>query len=296
MADAWLIVPDFTLILLGVMFHRWAGWGGEFWRGLEKLVYFVLFPALLFSSIARASFDPHAVRFFLVGVSATLCGITLGYAAKPLVHVDRQSFASGVQFAFRLNSFLALAPAARLGGEGGTALLSLLLGLAVPICNLFSVWGLARSRDLRLARELGRNPLILATVGGLLFNCTGWSLPEPVGITLGRLGQASAPLGLIAVGAGLRMIGMREAPGLSAWFIAVKLLLVPAIALSLARVLGLTTLQTQIAVLFAALPSASSSYILATRMGGNGPLVAFIVSTSTLASLLTLPLWLQQAH
>lgn len=292
MHNAWLILPDFLLILLGAGLHRLHDLGNDFWRGLEKVVYFVLFPALLFVSLTRVPFDTGAARFLLVGVATTLCGALLGYLAKPVLKVSQRSFASGVQCAFRFNSFLALAPAAALGGQAGVALVSLLIGAAVPICNLISVWGLARSHQASLLRELVRNPLILATVSGFLFNAAGLALPAPADALLSRLGQAAVPLGLIAVGAGLRLIGAREAPALALWMISVKLLALPACAYWLAQTVQLTALQTQIVVLFAALPSASSSYILATRMGGNGPLVAFMISAATIGSLFTLPFWL----
>jgi malonate transporter len=292
MHHAWLILPEFALILLGVALHRYAGLSAEFWRGLEKLVYFVLFPALLFVAIARVPFNPADTRFLLVGVSATLAGALLGYLGKPVLRAEQRSFASGVQCAFRFNSFLALAPAAALGGQAGVSLVSILIGIAVPLCNVISVWGLARAREARLFSELARNPLILATLSGFAFNACGLTLTVPIDALLGRLGQAAVPLGLIAVGAGLRLFGAREAPALAAWMIAVKLLAVPACAYWLAHGLGLSALQTQIVVLFAALPSASSSYILATRMGGNGPLVAFIISAATVSAMLTLPFWL----
>ncbi|MEO8937633.1 MAG: AEC family transporter, partial [Burkholderiaceae bacterium] len=55
-------------------------------------------------------------------------------------------------------------------------------------------------------------------------------------------------------------------------------------------------LQREIAILFAALPSASSAYILAVRMGGNGAIVAFLISASTIVSVLTLPIWISIAR
>lgn len=296
MQYAWLIVPDFSLILLGALLRHLPMFSREFWAGLEKLVYFALFPALLFVSIARAPLSTGAARFVAVGIACTLSGAALGYLARPLLRADPRSFASAVQCAFRFNSFLALAPAAALGGAAGVGLLSLLIGIAVPICNVLSVWGLARSGGHGVFRELARNPLILATLGGFLFNLSGLMLPDPLSSLLTRLGQASVPLGLIAVGAGLRLIGAREAPLLAAWMVIVKLLALPFATLLLARTVGLTPLQIQIVVLFAALPSASSSYILAVRMGGNGPLVSFIVSLATVGATFSLPLWLAHAQ
>jgi predicted permease len=65
----------------------------------------------------------------------------------------------------------------------------------------------------------------------------------------------------------------------------------PLVALVVGAQVGLTGLNYQIVVLFAALPTASSAYILAMRMGGDGKSVAWLISATTLGSMLTLPLW-----
>jgi predicted permease len=94
------------------------------------------------------------------------------------------------------------------------------------------------------------------------------------------------------VGAGLKLKGLSEARGISSYFIAVKLIVLPAIALGLATWFELPPLQMQMAVMFCALPTASSAYVLAARMGGNAPLVAFLISAGTMLSIVTLPMWL----
>jgi predicted permease len=288
-----ILLPDFILILTGFVLMRVTNWGQSFWAGLEKLVYFVLFPALLFVSTARTPLDFQATGTLLqVALLAVVCGIALGWLAKPLFRPGPMIFESGVQTAFRFNSYIALAVAFRLGGEQGTSLMALIIGFAVPLCNMAAVHALAHRKSSSLIRELAKNPLLLATAGGTLFNLAGGSLPEVLAMTLSRMGGASIALGLLMVGAGLRLNGLAEARGISAYFIAIKLIALPAIALALGRWLALPPLQLQIAVMFCALPTASSAYVLAARMGGNGPLVAFLISAGTLLSIVTLPLWL----
>ena len=292
MSIATILLPDFALILLGFILVRATNWGSAFWSGAEKLVYYVLFPALLFAATARAPLNFAATGGLLQTAMLTVvCGIALGWLAKPLFQPGPMIFESGVQTAFRFNSYIALAAAQRLAGEEGTALMALIIGFAVPTCNMAAVHALAH-RNGGLLRELARNPLLVATAGGLAFNLTGLQLPEVLGATLGRLGNAAIALGLIMVGAGLRWSGLHESKGIAAYFTAVKLLALPAIALAVGRYLQLPLLQLQIAVLFGALPTASSAYVLAARMGGNGPLVAFLISAGTVLSILTLPLWL----
>jgi malonate transporter and related proteins len=292
MSIASILLPDFMLILFGFVIIRITNWGNEFWIGMEKLVYYVLFPALLFYSTARTPLDFATTgKLLQVAIAACCTGILLGWLAKPLFRPGTMIFESGVQTAFRFNSYLALAAANRLGGDQGTSMMALIIGFAVPLCNMAAVHALVH-RGGGLLRELAKNPLLLATAGGVLFNLLGLRLPDIAGAFLSRLGNASIALGLIMVGAGIKLSGLHNAKGIAAYFIAVKLLAVPACAYVLGRLLELPPLQLQIAVMFGALPTASSAYVLATRMGGNGPLVAFLISAGTLISLFTLPIWL----
>ena len=292
MSVALLLLPDFALIFLGALLKRYARFEIAFWSGLERMVYFVLFPALLFNTTASARFDFSATTGLLTASLAALAvGIALGFLARPLFAPDPVLFASGVQCAFRFNSYIGLALAGRLAGNEGIALMAILIGIGVPIANAAAVYALARHQNARVAAEMMRNPLIVATVGGLACNLAGIVLPDFLAATLTRLGSASIALGLIAVGAGLQLKGaIAERPTL-AWWLAVKLIATPLVAYSIARALELPPLQRQIAVVFAALPTASSAYILAVRMGGNGPIVAFLISAGTVLSVVTLPGW-----
>ena len=292
MSIASVLLPDFSLILIGFIIFRVTKWNAEVWTSLEKLVYYVLFPALLFYSTSRSPLDFSVTGQLLqVGIGACVSGMLLGWLAKPLFKPGPMIFESGVQTAFRFNSYLALAVASRLAGEQGTSLMALLMGFCVPLCNMAAVHALMQ-RGGNLLKELIKNPLLMATASGVLFNLSGLQMPEIPAAILSRLGNASIALGLILVGAGLRLSGLHKAKGIAAYFIAVKLFAVPACAFFLGRLLDLPPLQFKIAVAFAALPTASGAYVLATRMGGNGPLVAFLISAGTLLSLATLPIWL----
>lgn len=296
MSIASLLLPDFSLILLGVLLMRITRWGDQFWAGLEKMVYYVLFPALLFYSTSRTPLDFSVTgRLIQAALLLVLGGIAMGWLARPLFRVGPMSFESALQTAFRFNSYMALAIAYRLGGENGTSMMALIIGFAVPLCNMAAVHALVHKSG-GLARELAKNPLLLATASGVLFNLSGLPMPEVAGVLLSRMGNASIALGLILVGAGLRLSGLSEGKAMSAYFIAVKLLAMPALALLLGRLFGLPWLQLQILVMFGALPTASSAYVLAARLGGNAPLVAFIISAGTLVSIATLPLWLHLAR
>ncbi len=219
-------------------------------------------------------------------------GIALGYAAKYLVHAPSRVYAATFQTAFRFNSYVGLAIAGGLHGQAGLAAIGILIGFMVPIANVASVLMLARHSESHWLREIVLNPLIIATAGGIGFSLAGIALPALLGTTLGLLAQASLPLGLVAVGAGLRIRGLHSHPGTLWYGVAVKLLVLPAIAWGLAAAFGLSGVYFHTAVLLAALPVSTVAYVLAKRMGGDGDTIAAQVMLSTLLSALTLPLWL----
>lgn len=292
MSTALLLFPDFALILLGAAIRRWMHLGDHFWNGVEKLVYFILFPALLINAIIKTRLDlGAAMPLLLTAFAAMLGGMALGIVPKLFSRLPALTYASLFQCGYRFNSYIALAVAGMLYGSPGIATMGLIVGAAVPVANLVSVWMLARHGEVGLWREVVRNPLIWGTVTGFLLNLLGFVPPAPLQAFLGRLADASIALGLITVGAALRLDSMPGVRGYSLWLLGVKLLALPLIALTVGAQLGLSGLNYQVVVLFAALPTASSAYILAMRMGGDGRSVAWLISATTLGSMLTLPLW-----
>lgn len=289
-----LLLPDFSLILLGAGLRRNLISDGAFWAGVEKLVYFILFPALLFNAMAGADIDPgKALPLFLAGLGVMVAGFVLGWLGRPLMGLDAIGFASRLQCAYRFNTYIGIAVAGKLHGAAGVAMMGALCGAMVPFANIMAVGMLARHGHGGLLRELMRNPLVLATLAGVAVNLSGIALAEPFQFFLKRLGDAAVALGLLAVGSALRWGEAGGRWGGSAWLVSVKLMLLPALAWALGRQLGLGGIAFDTLVMFAALPSASSAYILAMRMGGDGPGVAWLISATTLLAVASLTFWLQ---
>jgi len=293
MSNALLLLPDFLLILLGfVLCHR-SALNRPVWEAAERLVYYLLFPVLLFNSILKSPLQPaQTLSLAAAAVGTVAVGVLIASAIRYWPGVDTRLHASGAQTAFRFNSFIGLALSERLGGPQGLAWMALCIALCVPLCNVAAVWPLARQGGHSYGRELLRNPLILSTVAGLIANLAGLKFPEAVATTLQRIGLAALPLGLMATGAGLHFGRMKSAPGLAAALMTVRHAVLPALAIGLTAALALPPEQRMIIVLFAALPTASSAYVLAARMGGDGGYVAGLVTLSTLLGMVSVPLWL----
>ncbi len=289
-----LLLPDFILIFIGLTLSRITDWGRDFWSGLEKLIYYVLFPVLLFTSIARTQIDfMAAAPAIKTAVFTAMGGMLLGYLAKPLFKMEDKTFASGFQTAFRFNSYIGLAIMGRLHGDAGITAFGIVICLVVPLANLASVWALARNSELNLARELAQNPLIIATIGGILFSLSGLKMPEVMQLLFNRIGAASLACGLLAVGAALQLKDGFKHLGPMTYWVSIKLLVLPVIAFLIARALGVTGIYFDAVILFAALPTATSAYILAVRMGGDGQVVAILITITTVLAMFTIPIWLQ---
>lgn len=292
---AQLLFPDFSLILLGLLVCRYTALDRAVWEPVEGLVYYFLFPVLLFQSIVRHPLDLAATSGLIgAGLSMGLAGILLAYSVPywPGLagRIDAREHAGASQVAFRFNSFIALALAERLAGGPGLALIAVLIGISVPLYNVAAVWPMARHANTGFGRALLRNPLIIATVFGLAANLAGLRVPALLEPTLSRIGAASLALGLMAAGAGMQFGSLGRAKTLAVALLSIRHFLLPLLAWGLSRLFNLDGVQTTVLLAFSALPTASSCYVLAARMGYNGPYVAALVTLSTVLGLVSLPL------
>ncbi len=289
-----LLFPDFSLILCGYLVCRYTALNRTVWQQVESLVYYFLFPVLLFHSIIKSPLDLGAASSLIAaGLTMGVTGIALSYSLPFLPwigkYIDTREHAASAQIAFRFNSFIALAIAERLAGPQGLSLVAVLIGVCVPLFNVGAVWPMARHAKRGFLSELARNPLIIATASGLCANLLGASIPAWLEPTMTRIGAASLALGLMAAGAGLQFGPLAKAKTLAASVLAIRHLILPMVALALSRIFDLADLQSTILLTFSALPTASSCYILAARMGYNGPYVAGLVTLSTLLGIVSLP-------
>ena len=291
---AQLLFPDFSLILCGYLICRFTALNRPVWQQVESLVYFFLFPVLLFHSIVKSPLDLNAASGLIgAGLSLGVCAIALSYSLPywPIVgkRLDRRDHAASAQVAFRFNSFIALALAERLAGPEGLLMISVLIGVCVPAFNIAAVWPMARQAKTGFLRELVRNPLIIATASGLAANLLGFRIPEWLDPSVSRIGAASLALGLMAAGAGMQLGTLRQGKLLGMGLLMIRHLVLPLIAVGMARLFQLDALQTTVLLAFSALPTASTCYVLAARMGYNGPYVAGLVTLSTLSGMWSLP-------
>ncbi len=297
-----VVLPVFALILVGNVLRRRGFPGDDFWAPVERLVYWVLFPALLVTTLAEADFTRLAAgRMVVTIVTAILVMTAITLALRPILGVTGPTFTSVYQGTVRMNAYIGLSVALGVYGTEGLAAAALTVAAFVPLVNVLGVLILARYGSnaqpglRRTVVMLARNPLIVACALGGSLNLTGIGLPPVIGPVLDILSRAALPLGLLAVGAALNLGAVRRSVAIVLGTSALKLLGLPALAALGVWLVGLRGVEAFVALLFAALPTATSSYILARQLGGDAPLMANLVTVQTLASLLTLPVVLSLA-
>lgn len=292
-------LPIFLLIVIGFLL-RWRGFiDRPAWEAVEKLTYMILFPALLIRTLATADFSAMQVLPIVAAINIPL--ILTALILMTLVARfmrDGPALTSMLQGFIRPNTYIGLAVAAGLFGELGFATATLAIAASVPLVNLISVIALSRfgsngSKSFKtMMLAIVKNPIIVACVVGIALNLSGADLPSISDSFLEILGRAALPLGLIAVGAGLELRGDGGSLGTLVAPVVGKLLVLPILTAFTCSLFGLSGVAAYVAILFNALPVASSSFILARQLGGDAGLMARIITIQTAVAMITLPLLL----
>lgn len=295
------LFPVFLLIVMGYAFKRMRWVDDAFWAPAERMTYYLFFPALLIAAGVRADLGgAHVWPMALSLFAATLIIALATIALKPVLGLSDAAFTSFFQGAIRPNTYVGVAIALVMYGDAGVALLSIAILAVVPMVNLIAVtamvkWGDAHAdarTPQKAALEIARNPLVLACLIGFGLNALGLSLPPVIEPLFDILGRAALPVALLAVGAGLDIPDLKANASVAAKATALKLVALPALTWILASAQGVSGLPFQMAVLYACLSGSASSYVLARQMGGDAPLMAGIITATTLAAMLTMGLWM----
>jgi malonate transporter len=290
------LAPIFLLIALGWLLRSRGFLGSSFWLGAERLVYWILFPALLL--LTTASSDLTGLRGLPLAVAlvgAILLTAALAFALRGRLGLDGASFTSVFQGAIRNNTYVGLAGAGALYGEAGLAVMGIVVFVVVTLVNVLSVIVLVshRGRTMRvraLLVSLVKNPLILACVGGFVLNTMAIGLFDLASAMLEILGRAALTLGLLCVGAGLDLGRLGRNPPAIVAASTLKLVVMPVATWSFCRLLGVEGVPAATALLFTAAPISASSYVLARQLGGDAPLMAGLITLSTILAAGTMPL------
>jgi len=299
------LLPVFALMALGRLLLRLGLLDREFFRLSDRLVYFVLFPALLFwkLGVARAG-GKSGGQLELAALQAVpwiLAAVGLVWLAG-LAYMHRAGYppawrGSFSQLTFRFNTYVGMAVVLTTLGEAGVTVFGVIMGLLIPFINLLCVGTLiwyggeqagGRRRLLTLARALVGNPLILGCAAGLAYGRWGVPLPPFVHNTLALMSSLTLPLALLSIGAGLGLDKLKGQLGPALVAAGFKLLLLPALGLGMLWLAGVRGIALQVSAIYLTLPTAASTHILSRQLGGEVDLALAGTVLSTLLSFLSL--------
>ncbi len=294
------IAPVVACLTLGKLLTLTPVFRGLDWAVLEKVMFWVFLPPLIFSSIIGGDFEIGA-SIKLAAVFALAQGITaLGaFAHARIARLPAPAMTSLFQNAVRWNNIIPIALAATLFGDAGLNLVAIALAVMVPIANVSCIvvmeYALPRAAAATAwskAAAVVKNPLIVACIAGLAVKASGIPLPAMVTGTLDILGAATLGAGLLAVGAGLSFGALRRARVHVLAGAALKVIVMPLLTLAFTVIAGIDGLARVVAVLCAAAPTAMQGYIVARNLGGDAELMSSLIVTGHLAVGVTIPLLL----
>jgi len=292
------LIPIFCIIVLGFAVSQTPVSSRSVWEGLERLTYYLFFPALLILRLSATRFEAAKLLDIGLSLGLALLVFTLLFAGlRRFIAERRDSLGSVYQGGIRFNTYIGLACIEAIYGDTGLTLGALCLLVCIPVVNVLSVIALtAQGREgNRITLVTGSvltNPLVLACLIGTVLGLYEVDVPEIVLELLDVLSQPALPLGLLAVGAGIRFMAF----GRQSWQLAVavlgKLLVFPALVAVATQLFRVSPDLAAVLLLLTCLPAPPSAYILARQLGGDVSLMANIITLQTVVAFFTIPVWL----
>ena len=291
------LTPIFAIILLGFLISRTSISSQEVWRGLERLTYYLFFPALLVGRLSQTNFEVNELLEIGYVLGFALFVFTILFTGlRKFIARDQGSLSSVYQGSIRFNTYIGLACVEALYGDNGLSLAALCLVVYIPLVNVLSVISISASgggnRWVVVTGSVLTNPLVLACLIGMGLNFYNVEVPDQGWEIIEVLSRPALPLGLLAVGAGIHFVAFSDQTWQLVVALLCKLLAFPASVVVATLLFKMAPGLSAVLLLLTCLPAPPSAYILARQLGGNVSLMANIITLQTLFAFFTIPLWI----
>jgi predicted permease len=290
-----IVLPVFLVVGLGYGVKRSSLLNDSFVFQLNKLVYYLALPSLLFYKIASAEFRTSFNLSLVVGLAlVVLVGFCLSYVFAIVRGYAEEVRGTFCQCAFRGNlAYVGLAIVFNAYGERGLATAGVVLGFIVPLLNFFSIIALLlpykenRLHPKYFVQQIFYNPLIVASFLGICWSVLKLPIPAVFDNALQIVTGMALPLALLSIGASFSLKKLRGDLTTAFWATFFKLVLMPIFASFLLLGMGVDGMDLAIGVLFAGTPTATAAYIFTQQMRGDAELAGAIIMLTTLLSVIT---------
>jgi malonate transporter and related proteins len=292
------LFPVFALIVCGHLLKRFGLTDAAFLKTSDRLVYYVLFPILLFWKIGSAP-SVFRIRFdyCLAALLAVFAIFVISSLYIKIFKVGQFQAGTFSQSCYRFNSYVGMAVILTALGEEAVRYFGILIGIVIPVINVLSVSILIWFSGQRVSpwkrfritiRELVSNPLILACVAGMVYSRYVGSFPEFVDNTLHMFSLLTLPLALISIGGALTLTGLRRYVGLSTAACVFKLVLLPVVGYYVLQAMGIGGLPCRVTMVYFALPTSPAIFILSSQLNSDTHLASAVILLSTILSFFSL--------
>ena len=293
------IAPVFSIILLGYMIKHSPMIPKTAWDGLERITYYVFLPSLLFHTFSTQKNDLAIGKIaIIVTVLFIIITIITFIVGREALRLPNKTFASFFQGCIRFNNYIGLSIISPLFGAKGLAINGVIILIGIPIANFLTLAVMAHYADekafsiKKVVYQTVFNPLVMATIFGVL------AASIPVSFTVGAkvieaLSAAALPIGVLCIGAALDLKHVLSAWGTVLVSCIIKLLTLPLITLLILPYFNLSATEQAILIIFAAMPCATSCYVVSKQMKADVEIMASITAMMMLLSIFTISFWLK---
>lgn len=300
------VLPLCFFVMLGVFLRRKQMFSPEFFAGIDKFVFKIALPAMIFLDVLECDVsqlkDGELITFVVVGITLS---VAILFLTVPLFLKDKSRQGAFIQGVYRSNfAVLGVSLAGGIAGNDGLAAIAVAMPFTIVLFNSYAVVTLSvfterenrqspKAVILTVAKEIITNPLIIATVAALLLilvrETAGFELPTAVISITERLSDTVYAMSMISLGASMTKESFGDGKLKTAIFAAsLKTIVLPAIAVTIAALVGFTGARICVVFVLFGAPSAISSYIMAKNMKGDAELAGQILLVSTIMSLGTI--------
>jgi len=292
------VFPVFVLILVGIILKKINFTTDKFLIVSDKLVYYILWPAMLFWKIGGQSISNYT-DFSIAYATASAVIVLFLLSTLFIVLYKVKKFDSGTfsQSCYRFNTYIGIAVILNSLGEQGLIPLGLIITFVIPIVNFFSVSILiwfsgehfsTKSQIKITVLSIIKNPLIIACASGLLFSLSGLEFPIFLHNSFSLISSAALPLALISIGGSFTLGKFSDYLSLSLFASVFKLLLFPSIGFIFLSFFNVTGISYKVGMIFFALPTSTAIYALSSQLNSNTNLASSTIVISTALSLISL--------
>jgi predicted permease len=295
-----VVLPLFLMMALGYFIKCIKMVDDGTLKKMNNVVFRVFLPILLFYNIVSTDLTTaFNGPLILTAVLFVLGEFGLCMIVVPLVEKEKRRRGVLIQGIMRSNFVIFGLPVlVSLCGEGSnTGAVSLVIAVVVPMFNAFSVIGLEINRGGRLnffkiLKSVAANPLIIASVLGLVMLALGLKLPQVLLKPVGDLAKVATPLALVILGAEFNFSSIKGCARQLVMGVTGRLVVMPLIFLTIAILLGFRGEELIALMVMLAAPPAVSSFTMAQQMDGDSELAGGLVVFGSLFAVLTMFLWI----